>query len=537
MSTRVCAGCARSLDVGGTGHGTYRVRGTTHTVLACSSACASIGAIVALVGAPPTKRTADDAELETAAAKAAALDTIHAADRDRLQMWLHAIDTAMRVFGNANRPEPTTDDLRNVVANIGAPMPGGRDGALAELQRLRDALQRVLDKIINNEQYDMRDIDIAVRNSLARLTEIEGQYYLNARRALENGSYLRNMPRELQTAVAQYATGGRRKPDATFSVRAGTLEYVGKFIYVRESFQSRIMHVFTFSGHLMQTSSTLRDLTSDVFEPAMSPQDGKLCMFYFSNDRAFEVVHSRLGDIMRVYGIPTSWSGRYAADAETNRVVALTDIDNGRTAQFVVYQLTEYGMEFVEQYRLPAGFLTAGGTSSLPVVLQFIDGQVLCKTNMRGPNDYLYTIVDLISGTVERVAILKRVSLRKKARIVHMTLVGRTHIICYVKKYNPKSTGAMMIPRTLLSGIITAIPIYMGPPTGNDTVAEFRNVEKFLSTPESRAPFMLYENLTDSMRFQTFIHRNRFHCAYHGEEPDDLQTIQIVDTFLLDHTA
>lgn len=531
MSTHTCVGCARPLNVGVATHGTYRVCGTTHAVLACSSTCALIGAIVALVGAPPTKRTADDAELETAVAKAAAYNTARATDRVRLQLWLRIIDDAIHAIGTSAESNPTTADLRNVVINIGAPIPGGRTSALAELQRLRAALQRILDKINNNETYDMHDVNIAMRNSLARLTEIEGQYYLTKQRALENDSYLRSVPRDLQMAVGQYAVGGRRKPDATFSWRnpiqtssGGTLDYVGKYIYVRTSTLSTTFQVLTFNGHFVNTIPVPFRAMARIFEPIDVAETGRLCAISRSDSHGFGIIPA-VDRNVTLYTIPESLVGRFAVDADAARMVTLVGIDDNRTAQLDIYQLANDRMELIEQHRFPMNFLRANNDIDnfwLPAVWQFIDGQVLCVAAMSGDFERLITIVDLKNGIVERVAF------RRQTHDIGITLIGRSHVICTNLDVNLLPTGVLMFPRKTLNGIVTVIPIYTGPPSVDSTPPEFRDAKNFLSNPELRDPFRLYD--ADIVpRFQTFVHRNRFHCTY------EIHTgTHTVDTFLLD---
>jgi len=64
QSSLCCAACATPLRPDAAGHGHYRMKNASvGAVAACSRPCGAIGLMLAAIGAPPTKRTAGDADL------------------------------------------------------------------------------------------------------------------------------------------------------------------------------------------------------------------------------------------------------------------------------------------------------------------------------------------------------------------------------------------------------------------------------------------------------------------------------------------
>jgi len=214
LQCAACAACAAPLRPDAAGHGHYRMKSASISaaVAACSRPCGAIGLMLVAIGAPPppTKRTADDAEMDTNEPKAGRGEPVvmsaqRQADRRRVVRWLYVLRAEMERMYAYPSGLRSTERLKATVLLIGDDIQITNAEALELLRPLDERLRTMLAAIDDPAMpdYDIGAIGDVARNIVRRITQREQMEALAP--ALRPESYLGWVPRDVQNMVAAFA--------------------------------------------------------------------------------------------------------------------------------------------------------------------------------------------------------------------------------------------------------------------------------------------------------------------------------------------
>jgi len=279
-----CAACAAPLRADAAGHGHYRMKSAAvGAVAACSRPCGAIGLMLAVIGAPPTKRTAGDAELADNEPKARRSgcddDRQRQEDYARVDRWRHIVDNIIAKFGNFYSGIKS-GELKSAIMMIGDEYQiRGRD-IVEMLYPLVEAIYALMRKITDPTcpPYNMHSVIDVAHNIVRRITQQEQAKQIQP--ALSDDSMMKLLPAEIQHMVAQFTEGVAMPLVAEFVVRmCGPIKFAltrKQFIYVvyDSGTDPRVAncHVFNYSGADAGAFSvpTINDMSAMYFEEADS---------------------------------------------------------------------------------------------------------------------------------------------------------------------------------------------------------------------------------------------------------------------------
>jgi len=341
MQSLSCAACAAPLRPDAAGHGHYRMKSAAAVgaVAACSRPCGAIGLMLAAIGAPPTKRTAGDAELadnEPKAGRGGCGDEQQRdADYRRAEAWLRVITNIIQqlsmypdtIIINSERLKLMAMMVGNSIGMIG-------NDAISMLSPIVDAIRALMRKIKDPEcqAYDMSSVTNVVHNVVRRITQLEQERSIEA--AAYRGSMFDTVPSDVRRMVAQYVAPVDFPLAATIKLRVPSqsqfvVECCNRFIYLiaypRDLVDNVDCFVYDYSGGYVNRFLVpfYMDAQQNFFEPLdVGDQGGLIAVTELTED---EYTSFRAADdgIFELNMVQTPMSSVVRYDNQTNVITAV----------------------------------------------------------------------------------------------------------------------------------------------------------------------------------------------------------------------